>query len=309
MLSAGRSLCAVGVGGAVCALSLGYANACKRPEPARQAAAVLPDTGLRSPESALWDPAGGVYLVSNINGSPFARDDNGFISRLDVMGRPLLWRWINGADTNVALHAPKGMAIKGDTLFVADIDVVRMFLRTTGASVGERSVPGSTFLNDVAVGPDGTVYVTDSGFREDSAGMVPSGTDAVWRFGPGGVPEPVARDTSLGHPNGILAERDGLTVVSVGSGAVYRLAANGRRTDLLAPPRGGLDGVVRAGDGSLLVSSWAGRAVYRLRSVVGPWTVAVDSVESPADIGWNSERGELAIPLFNANKIVIRPVR
>ena len=294
---------------AVCVLLLGSANACKKPEPPRQAAAVLPDTGLRTPESALWDPAGGVYLVSNINGSPLAKDDNGFISRLDVMGRPLLWRWIDGADTSVALHAPKGMAIKGDTLFVADIDVVRMFLRTTGVPIGERPVPGATFLNDVAVGPDGKVYVTDSGFRADSAGMAPSGTDAVWRFGANGVAEPVARGVSLGGPNGILAERDGLTVVSFGSGAVYRLDASGRRTDLPAPPQGGLDGVVRAGDGTLLVSSWAGKAVYRLRRVVGPWTVAVDSVESPADIGWNGERGELAIPLFNANKIVIRAVR
>ena len=105
--------------------------ACRRGEPPRPAAAAV-EPGLRQPESALWDSAGGVWLVSNVSGSPLARDDDGFISRLDVMGRPVLWRWIDGADTAVALNAPKGMAIKGDTLFVADIDVVRLFHRVTG---------------------------------------------------------------------------------------------------------------------------------------------------------------------------------
>ena len=283
--------------------------ACRKPEPEPQRAAILPDTGFRTPESALWDAAGGVYLVSNINGSPLERDDNGFISRIGADGQPLLWRWIRGADTAVALHAPKGMALRGDTLYVADIDVVRLFSRRTGEPLGEWPVPGATFLNDVAVGPDGTVYVTDSGLRADSAGLVPSGTDAVWRFARGGAPVAVARDTSLGRPNGILVDRDGITVVTFGSGDVYRLDAHGRRADLLRPPRGGLDGVVRAGDGSLLVSSWEGNAVYRLASVVGPWTVVADSVEAPADIGYNTLTDEVAIPLFNANRLVRRPVR
>lgn len=282
--------------------------ACRKPEPPPQRRTTLPDTGFRTPESVLWDARGGVYLVSNINGTPLEKDDNGFISRIQVNGQPLVWRWIGGADTAVALHAPKGMALGGDTLFVADIDVVRLFHRVTGAPLGEWPVPGATFLNDVAVGPDGTVYVTDSGLRADSAGLSPSGTDAVWRFHRG-VAEPVARDTALGRPNGILAERDGLIVVTFGSGAVYRLDARGTRADFVRPPAGSLDGVVRMADGSLLVSSWAGKAVYRLRGVVGPWTVAVDSVEAPADLGLNPRSGEVAIPLFNANRLVLRAVR
>jgi sugar lactone lactonase YvrE len=280
---------------------------CRRGEPPRPAA-VAPDTGLRAPESALWDSGSGVWLVSNVNGAPLARDDNGFISRMDVQGRPLLWRWIDGADTAVALDAPKGMAIRGDTLFVADIGVVRLFHRVTGRPLGERPVPGATFLNDVAVGPDGTVYVTDSGLRLGASGEERSGTDAVWRFDARGVAQAVAKDTSLGGPNGVLAERGGITVVTLGSGAVYRLDARGRRTDLPRPPEGALDGVVRANDGALLVSSWEGRAVYRLKGN-GPWTTAVDSVESPADIGWDRERGTLAIPQMMRDRLIVRTLR
>jgi sugar lactone lactonase YvrE len=279
--------------------------ACKRSEPPPQPT-VLADTGLRYPESALWDSASGMWLVSNVNGSPLARDDNGFISRMDAMGRPLLWRWIDGADSTVALNAPKGMGLKGDTLFVADIDVVRMFHRSTGRPIGERAVPGATFLNDIDVGPDGTVYVTDTGLRLGAERDEPSGTDAVWRFDARGVAEVVAKDTSLDAPNGVLAERAGIIVV--GRKDVYRLDAQGRRTNLPRPPQGSLDGVVRANDGSLLVSSWEGKAVYRLKGT-GPWAVAVDSVESPADIGWNRQRGELAIPQMMKNRLVVRVVR
>src|SRR5690606_21634879 len=98
-----------------------------------------------------------------------------------------------GGQNGVTLHAPKGMAIKGDTLFVADIDTVRMFHRETGAVLGARGVPGATFLNDIAVGPDGTVYVSDSGLRGGAQGLESAGTDAVYRFGPDGAPQAVAR--------------------------------------------------------------------------------------------------------------------
>jgi sugar lactone lactonase YvrE len=298
---------ALALGATVLGSLVVLSTACRRREQPRQTAAP-PDTGLRQPESALWDSAGGVWLVSNVNGSPLARDDNGFISRMDARGRPMLWRWIDGADTAVALNAPKGMALKGDTLFVADIDVVRLFHRSTGRPIGERAVPGATFLNDLSVGPDGTLYVTDSGLRQGANGNEPSGTDAVWRFDARGSAEVVAQDTALGEPNGLLAERGGLIVVALGRGAVYRLDAEGRRTDLPKPPHGALDGVVRTPDGSLLVSSWEGQAVYRLRGQ-GPWTVAVDSVESPADIGWNRQRAELAIPHMMKNTLLVRAVR
>lgn len=266
------------------------------------------DAGFQTPESVLHDAAADVYLVANINGSPLAKDDNGFISRLAPDGSVLALKWIDGAAADVELHAPKGMAIKGDTLFVADIDAVRLFHRETGAPLGSRTVAGATFLNDLAVAPDGTVYVTDSGFRAGAAGFEPSGTDAVYRFGPGGTAQALAKDAALGGPNGIVADTAGLVVVTFGSGEVYRLDAAGARTDLPRPPAGQLDGVVRLADASLLVSSWEGSAVYRL-GADGAYTTAVEGVEAPADIGYDAGRGRLLIPLFNAHRLEIRTVR
>jgi sugar lactone lactonase YvrE len=277
------------------------------PGPPAQRIAVA-DTGFRTPESVLYDEAADAYIVSNINGSPLDKDDNGFLSRLAPDGSVMALKWVDGAAPEVTLNAPKGMAIKGDTLFVADIDALRLFHRVSGAALGSRMVPGATFLNDVAVGPDGTVYVTDSGLKAGAQGFAPSGTDAVYRFDASGKPVAVARDTALGRPNGILADSTGLTVVTFGSGEVFRLdPSSGAKQALPKPPQGGLDGVVRSADGSLLVSSWDGRAIYRLAA--GGWTVAVDSLEAPADIGYDGKRARVLIPLFTANRVVLQPIR
>ena len=62
---------------------------------------------MSTPESALHDPEADVYLVSNINGGPGDRDDNGFISRVSPDGQVLDLKWIDGADPGVTLHAPR----------------------------------------------------------------------------------------------------------------------------------------------------------------------------------------------------------
>src|SRR4051812_30384150 len=66
-------------------------------------------TGLHTPESVLYDDQADTYLVSNVNGSPFAKDDNGFISRVAPSGEVTTLKWIDGAQANVVLNAPKGL--------------------------------------------------------------------------------------------------------------------------------------------------------------------------------------------------------
>ena len=42
------------------------------------------DVGFQTPESVLHDTTADVYLVSNINGAPAEKDDNGFISAAEL---------------------------------------------------------------------------------------------------------------------------------------------------------------------------------------------------------------------------------
>ena len=102
--------------------------------------------GFKHPESVRYDPGLNVWYVSNINGDPFAKDNNGFISRLKADGSVDSLEFIAGGKNGVTLNGPKGMALVGDTLWVADIDAVRGFDRRTrrvarfGRSQG-RSIP------------------------------------------------------------------------------------------------------------------------------------------------------------------------
>src|SRR6185295_7047998 len=112
-------------------------------------------TGLSHPESARYDPDLDLWFVANINGDPLAKDNNGFITRLKSDGSIGVLKFAEGGRNGVRLNGPKGMAIVGDTLWVADIDAVRGFNRRTGAEVASVSLSGQAkFLNDIAAGPD-----------------------------------------------------------------------------------------------------------------------------------------------------------
>jgi hypothetical protein len=294
---------------------LTLAGACQQREAQPAAEAPSADSAMtvvdsfQTPESVLYDSVMDTYIVSNINGAPTAKDDNGFLSRVSPSGRVDL-KWVDGASPDVTLHAPKGMAIKGDTLFVADIDEVRLFDRISGSPLGSLPVSGATFLNDVDVGPDGSVYLTDSGLKPDFSA---SGTDAVYVRAPAGAGagrfRVLARGADLGHPNGVTADAEGVTVVTFGSGEVYHLSLQGRRTGIEKPPHGQLDGIVMGPGGSLYASSWEDSSVVALLAGDEAWRAVHTGIPSPADIGYDSRRGRLLIPVFTGNRIEVRPLR
>lgn len=265
----------------------------------------LRDAGFATPESVLHDPLTDAYYVSNINGGPLAADDNGFISLVSPEGRVLQLKWIDGAADSVTLNAPKGMAVDGPLLYVADIDVVRRFDRRSGAPRGQVTIPGAGFLNDLVVGSDGSVYVTDSGLRQGANGLEPSGTDAVYRLRPGGELDTLGRGAELGHPNGIGVSGDSLWVVGFGSGELYRLEA-GKRSAVVKLPKGGLDGLV-VFNGEAFVSSWEANGIFR-GPLAGPFVELVVGLAAPADLGRDFWRHRLLVPLFNDNEIRIIPL-
>jgi streptogramin lyase len=243
--------------------------------------------------------------VSNINGAPTDTDNNGFISKVSPDGKVAELKWIEGGQKNVKLDAPKGTAIQGGVLYVADITVVRQFDAKTGEPKGDIKIPGATFLNDIAPAPDGGVYVTDSGLDPKFA---PTGSDAVYHIGKDGKVKPLIKDKALGNPNGIAAGADNsVWVVTFGTGEIYQVDAKGKKQAGQKLPKGQLDGIVVLDNGDVLVSSWEGSAVYRGKPGA-EWKAAVENVKSPADIGWDSKRKRLLIPSFQGNQIILHPL-
>jgi hypothetical protein len=264
------------------------------PKPASPTPAVK-YTGFATPESVYYDADADRYLVSNINGKPGEADNNGFISILAPDGVVTTLKWIEGGKGKVKLDAPKGMAVAKGVLYVADIAAVRMFDVKSGAAKGEVKIDGAAFLNDVAAGADGKIYVSDTGMKAGEKGFEPTGTDAVYVIEKGKA-KPLAKTKELGGPNGVLSTDKGVVVVTFGSGEVYRLDDKGAKQDASKPPKGALDGVVPLGD-SLLVSSWEGSAIYKGK-LGGSFEVVLTDQNSPADIGYDTKRGRVLVPHF-----------
>ncbi|MDQ3695709.1 MAG: SMP-30/gluconolactonase/LRE family protein [Chloroflexota bacterium] len=272
--------------------------------------AVFADIGLQTPESVLYDQVDDIYLISNINGNPFEADDNGFIMQLSPEGDVFAERWIDGAADDVDLDAPKGMAVVDDNLYVTDIDVIRVFDRTSGAPIGTVEIPGATFLNDLAAGPDDSLYVTDMGVQLDDAGeMGPSGTDAVYRIDPDGTVTSLVQAPDIATPNGVEVNANGdIYVVSFAeAGDVFLIQPDGGLVEVAQVPGGLLDGIIALDDGSLLVSSWGAMAVVRI-TADGEQITVVDGIASPADLGYDSTRNLLLIPDFMGNRVLTVPL-
>ncbi|MGH7662757.1 MAG: SMP-30/gluconolactonase/LRE family protein, partial [Gemmatimonadaceae bacterium] len=261
------------------------------------------------PESVKYDEEQDVYFVSNINGNPSQKDGNGFISRIEPDSMLVDTTFIAGGTGGVVLNAPKGLAITGDTLWVTDIDVVRGFNRETGAPVGVISFESHNprFLNDIATGPDGALFVTDMGvvFAEDGS-MTSPGPERIFRIAPDRRVTIALEADSLGGPNGLTwdDDEDHFIVATFGSTSVLEWSPGDSAAPVVVASGPGMfDGVEIIGDDRVLVSSWADSSIQVL--VDGQMTTFIRDVPTPADIGYDDERDQVLIPIFTGNRVEI----
>lgn len=202
-------------------------------------------TGLSNPESAALSAEGDVLFVTNVNGEGEARDGNGFISKVSTDGRMLEANWAKGFD------GPKGIARQGDVLHIADITQLVSIDAETGAERSRIPLAGATFLNDVAIAPDGRVLVADSGGKRIYA--VADGAPSTW-----------IEDDLLASINGLLPEPKRLVVTTM-AGRLLAIDYATSAITMLAEGLGDADGVADIGAGRYLVSEWPG-----LMHVVAP---------------------------------------
>lgn len=253
----------------------------------------------KSPETVVWDEKNDVYLVSNINGKLRDLDDDGFISRVTPDGKVASLKWIDGADRDITLNGPKGMTFLDDQLVVVDVNSVHFFDRTSGKLLRTVPIPSSYNLNDPAVNPKTkAVYVSDLG------GDTSQHPGAVYKLNDKG-PVLIAKSTDLERPDGLIWYDNKLLVTPFGAHAktLYYLDANGRRTNYTDVPTAQLDGLLALPDGTLIVTSWKGKAVFKVKNKK-PQTFATD-IQSPAQIGYDAKRQRLLVPSLKDNELLI----
>ena len=161
--------------------------------------------GLASAEAVSFDPTRNVYFVSNMNGEAGIKDGNGFITRITADGIVDSLHFIQGGRNGVTLNAPMGSRIQGDTLWVLDVDVLRAFNAATGASVRTINLgpAGAGFLNDLAIGPDGDFYITDTGFRDTNGKLDHTAPDRIYHVDRAGRVTIALENPTLSWPDGI----------------------------------------------------------------------------------------------------------
>ncbi|MEY2929470.1 MAG: hypothetical protein RL033_219 [Pseudomonadota bacterium] len=290
---------------------------------------LLRDVGFLGPEAALHDPEADVYLVSNSNGGRGEADGNGFISRVSPDGTVLALKWIDGA-AGAGLDAPKGMALVGDELFVADLTTLRSFDRKTGQALGKVAIATAQFLSDVAAAPDGTLYVSDTSLaKPKSKGKGKSGDealdlglqynekDAIFLVDDHGVARVFARGRELGQPTGLLADAGGVWVTSL-KGELYRLVTDGKRVASAQLPGAGLQGLIETETGRLALASASTSSVYIGRRppesggegapVTGGFEPVITDLTLPGDIGYDRGRRQLIVPLVGENALYIQQI-
>lgn len=265
-------------------------------------------TGLSGPESVRYDPAEDVYFISNFNGVLTSKDDNGFISRVRADGSMDSLRFIAGGRNGVTLNAPTGIAIVGDTLWVADVQTARAFDKHTGAPLVAVTFAGlgARMLNDVAVGPHGDIYITDTGIRLAANGAIQHpGPDRVYRIGPRLKPIVALQSEALAGPNGIAWDSAGnrFLLLSFTGKGILSWRPGQETARVIATGPGQCDGVEALGDGRALVTCWADSSLDVIEG--DSLRRVMRDLPQPADLGVDIKRHRVAIPVSARNSVEI----
>lgn len=266
-------------------LGFGMAQAETDPAPLWEA------SGFNGPESALYDAKRNLIFVSNVDGQPNEKDAKGSISILSVDGTVVNTAWQSG------MNAPKGMAMVGDMLYVADIDTLRVFDVMNGKQVASHVAPAAKFLNDVAADKGGNVYVSD--FLDDAIYRLADGEFSLW-----------VKDESLQEPNGLLVEEGRLVVGAWGEmtdGFATEVPGHLKTVDLETraiaslgngTSVGNLDGVEPDGKGNYFVSDWYNGGLFRINAS-GNAEKLLTLEQGSADIGVIPAKNIVLVPMMN----------
>jgi sugar lactone lactonase YvrE len=259
-------------------------------------------TGLATPESFIVDPTTGEYYISNINGAPTDRDNNGFITKLDKTGKVIALKFVEGGKEVVPLHAPKGLAIIGDVLYVTDIDAVRGFDTSSGKlrhSMDLKSL-GALFLNDLIHDEQGNLYASDTTVfvNSEAPGTIFKIETKIQHKA-----SVFVRDAAVGAPNGLTfhPKTKRLLANTWGEGRIIEITPEGRINTLVQDPSWkDLDGLDFDQAGNLYVASFTGGTLYRISPDLKV-SVIKTGLTTPADVNMDRKNNLLLVPSFNGH--------
>jgi outer membrane protein assembly factor BamB len=253
-----------------------------------------------TPESTYFEPESGILYVSNVGGGmPLLKDGKGWISKITLpKGKEKfqIKRWISG------FNAPKGLRSANGLLYFTDIDQIVTVDLKTGKVKSKTPVQGAKFLNDTAIGTDGTLYVSD---------MLTSKIHAL----KDGKVTTFMEGKELANPNGLYVHDGKLYVAAWGEytnpekmeakpGHLYSIDLKSKQiTNITKEPLGQLDGLERTASGEWVVSDWKANKIYKITEGGQAQAINLEPGKNAADIGLDPATNRLFVPYMGENTV------
>ncbi len=235
---------------------------------------------LPTPESVLYSSKNDLLYVSLIDGEAMGKDGKGGVAILNLDGSIKQKDWIT------EMHAPKGLALYRDLLYVADVTAVWVIDVVTGNVVNQIEFPGAVMLNDVTIDDNGIVYVSDT--RSGKIYQMRNNKPAVYL-------ENTPSVNGLKYSNGHLYALVGPELWKIDANKKSSVVAKGFEL--------GGDGLEPIGNDEFLVTCWGG-LIYHVKAN-GSFDKLLDvrGKMNTADLGYHPQSNTVFIPTFNNNSV------
>jgi len=246
------------------------------------------DTVLKVPESVLFDADNKILYVSNIDGTDgWAKDGKGSVAKVGMDGKIIAVEWVTG------LNAPKGLGMYKGKLYAADIDEIVVIDIKKGAIDKKVPIEGAKGLNDISIGSDGAIFVSDS--KNNVIYKVENDKSSVYV-------------QNLKGANGVLKRGNDFFIVD--AGGAYKVNDDKTLMKISDGMEGGTDGIENVSGNDFLVSCWQGALWYV--HAEGTKELLFDGKAqktNTADIGFDPKTKIVYVPTFFRNSVIAFQVK
>jgi len=255
-----------------------------------------------APDQVVWHAPSKTWFVSNLGGGiSLEKDNNGWISRIDQSGKILDTFWFGKEE---GMHAPSGMTITEDFLFVVDrngmyqIDIANQKIETF------IEIPDGEFLNDIVRADNGDLYISD--FFGNKIYKIPAHSKKaeVW-----------LKTDRLEAPDGLYMEKDNLVVASWGVlskpnsfdtsklGDLLSIDLKTKKITVLIKKVGNLEGITKAGK-YYYITDWASGKLLKVDPKKGHVIDFVTGLSHPTDPDFSKELQTIGFPQHGTNQVL-----
>jgi len=255
-----------------------------------------------APDQAVWHAPSRTWFVSNLGGGiSLERDNYGWVARTDEKGIILEPFWMGKEE---GFHAPSGMTITDDYLYVCDRDGVYEIDIDKEKIVTFYTLPGGEFINDIARASNGDLYISD--FFGNRIYKISFKTKEV---------EIWLETDKLQAPDGLYMDKNKLIVACWGVlstpgtfetskyGDLLSIDLKTKAIKMLVREVGNLEGITKAGK-YYYITDWAAGKLLRVNPKKKKVIDFISGLKNPTDPDFSSELNVLAFPQHGTNQVL-----